>query len=156
MYCSKAKKIILKFNRPHSFCVRTIGCVNYLITIQIKSCIKLECRVHTCLNCSEFDLCRCMKLCPADHLVWTSFCFSNILASSITEETFIVEIFILCWKIGTVNVITVIDPSTRKTKIVYKTLQLLEQLNICINFFAEFIFTIFLHLPKLPTIQYFV
>ena len=48
--------------RPHSFCV------NYLITIQIQSSIKLECCVHDCPNCSVFNLCGRIKLHPGEHL----------------------------------------------------------------------------------------
>ena len=65
----KSKIFFFKFIRPHSFCVRNLCCVNYLITIQIQSCIKLECCVHICPDCSGFDLCGRIKLHPAKHLV---------------------------------------------------------------------------------------
>ena len=53
----------------HLFCVRN-PYVKNLMTIQIQSCIKLiECCVHNCPNCSGFDLCGCIKLRPAEHLV---------------------------------------------------------------------------------------
>ena len=58
-----------RFIRPHSFCVRNLCCVNYLITIQIQSWIKLECCVHTCPNCSGFNLCGRINLRPAEHLI---------------------------------------------------------------------------------------
>ena len=62
-----AQKQNKNFIRLHSFCV------NYLITIQIQSGIKLECCVHTCPNCSWVDLSGRKKMRPAEHLVgWCS------------------------------------------------------------------------------------
>ena len=67
--CSKAKKKHFKFIRLHSFCVRNLCCVNYLITIQIQSCIQFECCVHTSPNRSGFDLWSRIKLPPVGNLV---------------------------------------------------------------------------------------
>ena len=53
----------------HLFCVRNSYYVKNFITIQIQSCIKLECCVHTWLNCSGLDFCGRIKVCPVEHLV---------------------------------------------------------------------------------------
>ena len=55
------------------FCVRNSYYVKNLIAIQIQSCIKLECCGHTCPNCSGFNFCGRIKLCPTEHLVAISF-----------------------------------------------------------------------------------
>ena len=51
------------------FCVRNSYYVKNLIAIQIQSCIKLECCIHTCPNGSRFNFCGRIKLGPAEQLV---------------------------------------------------------------------------------------